>query len=62
MLGHSSAVQTLDRYASLWPDELDAVAARIDDARRESKISRTNRGLTAVPNDHEAREVASDLR
>jgi hypothetical protein len=49
MLGHKSATQTLDRYASLWPDELDAVAERIDAARRKSRISRTNRGLSAVP-------------
>jgi integrase len=62
MLGHSSATQTLDRYAALWPDELDDAADRIDAARRESKISRTNRGLIAVPDDREAREVASDLR
>jgi integrase len=49
MLGHKSATQTLDRYASLWPDELDAVAERVDAARRKSRISRTNRGLRAVP-------------
>jgi hypothetical protein len=36
------------RYAALWPDELDAVAESIDDARHHSKISRTNRGPNIV--------------
>jgi len=44
MLGHRSATLSLDRYASLWPDELDAVADRID-AAMKSKIPRTKRGL-----------------
>jgi hypothetical protein len=48
ILGHKSATQTLDRYASLWPDELDEVAQKIDAAWRKSRISRTNRGLRAV--------------
>ena len=48
MLGHASATQTLDRYAALWGDELDAVADRIDAARRDAEISRTTRGLTVV--------------
>ena len=48
MLGHASATQTLDRYAALWDDELDAVAQRIDAARRDAEISRTTRGLTVV--------------
>jgi hypothetical protein len=33
MLGHASAVMTLDRYADLFDDDLDAVAARLDDVR-----------------------------
>ncbi|MFL0712886.1 MAG: tyrosine-type recombinase/integrase [Microcella pacifica] len=33
MLGHSSAVQTLDTYADLWPDRLDEVADRVGEAR-----------------------------
>jgi integrase len=49
MLGRASATQTLDRYAALFPVELDVVADRIDEARRASKVSRTSRGLTAVP-------------
>jgi hypothetical protein len=47
MLGHVSATQTLDRYGALWPDELAAVAERID-AARNAEISRTNRGLSGV--------------
>jgi integrase len=30
MLGHKSAVMTLDVYADLFDDDLDAVAARLD--------------------------------
>jgi hypothetical protein len=33
MLGHASAVMTLDRYADLFDDDLDAVADRLDVAR-----------------------------
>jgi integrase len=36
MLGHSSAAMTLDTYADLFEDDLDAVAAALD-AARESK-------------------------
>lgn len=43
MLGHASATQTLDRYAALFGDELDAVADRMD-AARSAEISRTKRG------------------
>ncbi len=33
MLGHASAALTLDRYADLFEDDLDAVADRLDVAR-----------------------------
>lgn len=33
MLGHASAVMTLDLYADLFDDDLDAVAERLDAAR-----------------------------
>jgi integrase len=33
MLGHASAAMTLDRYADLFDDDLDAVADRLDAAR-----------------------------
>jgi integrase len=34
MLGHASAAMTLDTYADLFDDDLDAVSAALDDARR----------------------------
>ncbi|QZY52886.1 tyrosine-type recombinase/integrase [Leucobacter tenebrionis] len=34
MLGHASAAMTLDVYADLFEDDLDAVGAAMDDARR----------------------------
>ncbi len=34
MLGHASAALTLDTYADLFDDDLDAVADRLDDAAR----------------------------
>jgi len=36
MLGHASAAMTLDTYADLFDDDLDAVAVALDDARRAS--------------------------
>ncbi len=49
MLGHASATVTLDVYAGLFGDDLDAVADRMD-AEREAAadVSRTRRGLKAV--------------
>ena len=32
LLGHKSAVLTLDKYGHLYPDDLDAVAAAFDTA------------------------------
>lgn len=39
MLGHASAAITLDTYADLFPDDLDAVAGALD-AARQSAVSR----------------------
>ena len=33
MLGHASAAMTLDTYADLFDDDLDAVSERLDDVR-----------------------------
>jgi integrase len=41
MLGHASAALTLDRYADLFDDDLDAVAERLD------AVARNARGLLA---------------
>jgi integrase len=38
MLGHACATLTLDRYGHLFADELDDVAARLDDAMRENDV------------------------
>ena len=38
MLGHASAAMTLDVYADLFDDDLDAVAAALDRAKRESDV------------------------
>ena len=40
MLGHASAVLTLDTYSDLFPDDLDAVAARLDEAVRKQSVGR----------------------
>lgn len=34
MLGHKTAAMTLDTYADLFPDDLELVSGRLDDARR----------------------------
>lgn len=38
MLGHASATLTLDRYGHLFDEELDVLAARLDDAMRDSGV------------------------
>ncbi|HEY8317700.1 MAG TPA: tyrosine-type recombinase/integrase [Amnibacterium sp.] len=38
MLGHASAAMTLDTYADLFDDDLDAVAAALDQAKRASDV------------------------
>ena len=40
MLGHASATLTLDRYGHLFPDELDGVARRLDEAARNAGVYR----------------------
>ena len=39
MLGHASAAMTLDTYADLFDDDLDAVAAALDQARSLRVVS-----------------------
>ncbi|TQK19117.1 phage integrase family protein [Microbacterium sp. SLBN-154] len=38
MLGHSSAAMTLDVYADLFDDDLDAVATALDEAKRAANV------------------------
>jgi hypothetical protein len=49
-LGHATASITLDVYGHLFPDELDALAGRLEDARAEALASlvRTQRGPGVV--------------
>ncbi len=42
MLGHASAAMTLDTYADLFDDDLDAVAERLDAAARGSRDTAPN--------------------
>jgi len=39
MLGHASAVMTLDVYSGLFDDDLDGVAERLDAARAIAPVS-----------------------
>ena len=49
-LGHATASITLDTYGHLFPDELDAFAGRLEDARVEAlaSLARTQRGPAVV--------------
>jgi integrase len=38
MLGHASAAMTLDTYADLFPDDLDAVAESLNSAREKASV------------------------
>lgn len=40
MLGHASAAMTLDTYADLFDDDLDAVANRLEDAARAASVGK----------------------
>jgi hypothetical protein len=50
-LGHATAWITLDVYGHLFPDELDALAGRLEDGRNDAlaTLARTQRGPTVVP-------------
>jgi integrase len=41
MLGHASAAMTLDTYADLFDDDLDAVGVALDKARTDSIVGST---------------------
>jgi integrase len=46
MLGHASAAMTLDLYADLFDDDLEAVADRLDIVREAARVARS---LHATP-------------
>jgi integrase len=50
-LGHATASITLDTYGYLFPDELEALAGRVEDDRAEvlASLARTQRGPAVVP-------------
>jgi hypothetical protein len=39
MLGHRSAIRTLDRYGHLYPSDLDALADRLDQAHAAARAT-----------------------
>lgn len=45
MLGHASAAMTLDTYADLFDDDLDAVSVALDNAKRISDVSNSRPNL-----------------
>lgn len=55
MLGHASAAMTLDTYADLFDDDLDAVADALDQAAASTSVvtvlSRAQRGHEETPRD-----------
>jgi integrase len=51
MLGHASAAMTLDTYADLFDDDLDAVASRLNDAMPLIALRRVRRPATAARSD-----------
>ena len=50
MLGHGSTAMTLDVYAGLFGDDLDAVADRLDEAAANARADylRTQAGIADV--------------
>ena len=48
MLGHASAVLTLDTYADLFPDDLEQVSVALDVARTKSLKSAADQLRTAT--------------
>jgi len=48
MLGHASAVLTLDTYADLFPDEMEQVSVALDVARTKSLESAADQLRTAM--------------
>ena len=39
MLGHQDAVQTLNRYGHLYPDELDSLAERLEAVHERARLA-----------------------
>ncbi len=59
MLGHATATETLNRYADLFPDDLDAVARGIDTLVKPSQSARS--GLRADQEEKTTSPVAEEM-
>jgi hypothetical protein len=60
MLGHASAATTLDVYAGLFGDDLDAVADRLDaaaSAARADSLRTDGESANVLPLDQEGRHA-----
>ncbi len=51
MLGHASAAVTLDVYSDLFDDDLDAVAAALDQAALRSNVGKMWAATPSGPDD-----------
>ena len=62
MLGHASAAMTLDTYADLFEDDLDAVASALDQARASSVAVKTQSraGVSSPDDPQEARKHGAE--
>ena len=62
MLGHASAAMTLDTYADLFEDDLDAVASALDHARTSSVAVKTQSraGVSSPDDPREARKYRAE--
>jgi integrase len=49
MLGHASAAMTLDTYADLFDDDLDAVTGRLDEAAQAARLKCRRPAVGRVP-------------
>jgi integrase len=47
MLGHASAAMTLDVYADLFDDDLEAVATALDAARARESVGKCGHGASS---------------
>lgn len=52
LLGHESAATTLNHYAGLFPNDLDDVAVRLDEAARQVLGQKMPPGATRAPTNH----------
>ena len=61
MLGHASAVLTLDTYADLFPDDLEQVSAALDEARAASLKSAADQLRTETEEDSDPNTESEPL-